>query len=196
MPKNFKLYYQRALTGVFGAAIALTLANCGSTVTENTTQETTTTEPIESTDTVEQTNETETTTSQQEKDSAAETAISVMIEGAGKLKDSATEATNSEAFQEELARSLQNFKDLSNFIFNGGEINGVTFDELSAEGQEYARNALNSLDDVLEYLVPNYKERFRDWFTDTAASGLDALSELRDKGIELWDEIQSKRNTK
>ena len=57
-------------------------------------------------------------------------------------------------------------------------------------------NALSSLDDTVNYLIPDYKERFKDWFTDTSARGLDTLSDLKDKGLELWDEINSKRNTK
>lgn len=133
---------------------------------------------------------------EEEKDSAAETAIEVMLEGGEVLKDSATDSVNSEAFQEELDRSMQNFKDLSDFIFNGKEINGVTFDELSDDGKQYAMNALDSLDSTLEYLVPNYKERFREWITDKAADGLDTLSDLRDQGLELWEEIQTKRNTR
>ena len=69
-------------------------------------------------------------------------------------------------------------------------------DDLTEEGKEYARNALNSLDEILESLVPNYKERFKEWFLDTTADGLDALSDLRDEGLELWDEIQSRRNSR
>lgn len=199
MTEKYKLYYQRALTGVFGAALVVTLASCGTTA-ENKSQDTSTNEPIESTETYaeEQTNtETnETVDTQEEKDTAAEEAISLMLDGASNLKESASDAANSDAVQEEWSRSLENFKVLSDFIFNGGEINGVTFNELSEDAQQYARNALSSIDDVLEYLVPNYQERFRDWLTDTAANGLDALSELRDKGSELWGEIQSKRNTK
>lgn len=199
MTEKYKLYYQRALTGVFGAALVVTLASCGTTA-ENKSQYISTNEPIESpeTPTEEQTNpETnEEVKTQKEKDTAAEEAISLMLDGASNLKESASDAANSDAVQEEWSRSLENFKVLSDFIFNGGEINGVTFNELSEDAQQYARNALSSIDDVLEYLVPNYQERFRDWLTDTAANGLDALSELRDKGSELWGEIQSKRNTK
>ena len=69
-------------------------------------------------------------------------------------------------------------------------------DELSDEGKQYAMNALDSLDSTLEYLVPNYRERFREWITDKAADGLDTLSDLRDQGLELWEEIQTKRNTR
>ena len=199
MTEKYKLYYQRALTGVFGAALVVTLASCGTTA-ENKSQDISTNEPIESpeTPTEEQTNpETnEEVKTQKEKDTAAEEAISIMVDGANDLKESASDAANSDAVQEEWVRSLENFKVLSDFIFNGGEINGVTFDELSEEGKQYARNALSSIDDVLEYLVPGYKERFKDWLTDTAANGLDSLSELKNRGAELWGEIQSKRNTK
>ena len=119
-----------------------------------------------------------------------------MLEEGEKLKDSASNAANSEQVQEELDRSMQNLKELTDFIFNGSEINGVTFSELSDEGKQAALNALNTLDDTLNYLIPDYKERFKDWLTDTAADGLDALSELRDEGRAWWDEIQSRRNSR
>lgn len=200
MTEKYKLYYQRALTGIFGATLALSLVSCGTNATENKTQDTSTKEPIESTETPTEnqtsTETDDTVTTQEEKDAAAEEAISLMLDGANALKDSATDAANSDAVQEELERSLENFKVLSDFIFNGGEINGVTFNELSDEGKQFARNSLSSIDDVLEYLVPNYQERFRNWFTDTTANGLDALSDLRDEGLELWEEIQTKRNNR
>ncbi len=189
---KFKLYKKEILTAFVGASLALTLASCGS-VSEEKVQETAT--PIENTEVQTENTNTEELT-QEEKDTAVETAITLMIDGANELKDSASQSANSEAVQEEWSRALENFKVLSDFVFNGGEINGVTFSELSDEGKEYAKSALGTLDGILEYLVPNYQERFRNWFTNTTAEGLDTLSELRDEGIQLWEEIQTKRNTK
>ena len=119
-----------------------------------------------------------------------------MLDGADKLKNSATEAANSEEVQNELGKAMDNFQVLSDFIFNGAEIDGVTFSELSDEGKQNAKNALTSLDNTINELVPDYKNRFKEWFTDSAAKGLDALDSLKDKGSELWDEIQSKRKTR
>ena len=180
MENKFKLYQSKALNAICGISLALTLSSCGGNVEEN---------KIETTDN-------QNLDTQEEKDSAAESAIKIMLEGAEKLEDSANGAANSEEVQRELDKSMQNFKDLSDFIFNGSEINGVTFNELSDSAKERVLNAFASIDDILNYLVPNYKERFKDWFTDTSARGLDTLSDLKDKGLELWDEINSKRNTK
>ena len=201
---QYKLYQKRFLTAFCGVALITSLCACTPTTeakTENNTPENQIESVVPEETTQNQQTESvtpeETTQNQQtESDSAATEAIQLMLEGGAALKDSASEAVNSEAFQEELARALQNFKDLSDFIFNGAEINGVTFDDLTEEGKEYARNALNSLDEILESLVPNYKERFKEWFLDTTADGLDALSDLRDEGLELWDEIQSRRNSR
>ena len=213
MENKFKLYPKKIISAVCSVAFVATLASCAGKTAENKIQDTNT-DAIENTETQDTNTETVENTetqdedqtyleevdgyldTQTEKDSAADAAISMMLDGAKQLEDSAQESVNSDAFQEELARSLQNFKDLSDFIFNGGEINGVTFSELSESGQEKARNALSSLDDVLNYLVPNYRERFRNWFTGTTANGLDTLENLRDEGLELWNEIKSKRNTK
>lgn len=198
MNPKYKIYRNRAMTAICSAAFVITLTSCGTnaenkiqdtgseTITE-TQDETVSTEEIET-----QTEETENTNA----DSAAESAISLMLDGAEALKDSASESVNSEAFQNELSNSLQNFKDLSDFIFNGAEINGTTFSELSDEGKEYATDALNSLDETLEYLVPDYKERFSEWLKDKAADGLDLLSELKDKGLSWLEDVQSRRNTK
>ena len=201
MPKKFKLYPNTILTAICGVAFVATLTSCSGNVAYQKVEDTTTQETIESVETQnnEQTNTESTDTTletQEEKDSAAEAAISIMLDGADQLSESASNAANSEEVQRHLETSMQNLKDLTDFIFNGSEINGVTFSELSDEGKQKAIDALNTLDETINYLIPNYRERFRDWFTDTTANGLDALGELKDQGLELWDEIQSKRNTK
>ena len=197
MTNKFKLYQRKMMTAICGVAFITTLAGCGNNAVENKTQDTSTPETIENVETPTNTEEVnETSTTQTEQDTAAEAAISLMLDGANNLKESASDAANSEAVQQEFARALQNFKVLSDFVFNGGEINGVTFNELSDEGKEYARNALSSLDEILNYLVPNYQERFKDWLADTTANGLDLLSDLKDTGLEFWDEVQSRRNTR
>lgn len=201
MPKKFKLYPKTVLTAICGVAFVTTLTACGSNVAVQKTEDTNSQESIESVETQnnEQTNTENIDTTletQEEKDSAVETAIGIMLDGANQLNESASNAANSEEVQRHLETSMQNLKDLTDFIFNGSEINGVTFSELSDEGKQKAIDALNTLDETINYLIPNYRERFRDWFTDTTANGLDALGELKDQGLELWDEIQSKRNTK
>ena len=201
MSKKFKLYPKTILTAICGVAFVATLTSCSSNVTEQKVENTTTQESIEQNETQnnEQTNiETLDTTveTQEEKDSAVESAINIMLDGADKLNESASKAANSEEVQGHLETSMQNLKDLTDFVFNGSEINGVTFSELSDEGKQKARDALRTLDETINYLIPNYRERFKNWFTDTAANGLDALEELKNEGLDLWDEIQSKRNTK
>lgn len=198
---NKKLYpmYLKSLTAVFGMAVASTLIGCQATNTQNQTTDTQTTETSQDAQTNTDSNYNNVKDylqTQQEKDTEAEAAISIMLDGAEKLKDSASDAANSEEVKQQLSHAMDNFKVLSDFIFNGGEIDGVTFSELSDEGKENAKNALNSLDNTLNELIPNYKERFKEWFTDNAAKGLDALDSLKDKGSELWNEIQTKRKTK
>lgn len=198
---NKKLYpmYLKSLTAVFGMAVASTLIGCQATNTQNQTTDTQTTETYQDAQTNTDSNYNDVKDylqTKQEKDTEAEAAISIMLDGAEKLKDSASDAANSEEVKQQLSHAMDNFKVLSDFIFNGGEIDGVTFSELSDEGKENAKNALNSLDNTLNELIPNYKERFKEWFTDNAAKGLDALDSLKDKGSELWNEIQTKRKTK
>ena len=133
---------------------------------------------------------------QQEKDTKAEAAISMMLDGVEVLKNKAEESANSEEVQYQLSEAMKNFQVLTDFIFNGGEIDGVTFSELSEDGKESVKNALSTLDNTLNELIPNYKERLKETLTSGAAKGLDALDSLADKGKDLWDEIQQKRKTK
>ena len=196
MKKIYKTY-SKGLTAIFTAALAASLIGCQNTNTKSPNTDTSNNETLEQTNSNENyENMKDYLKMQMEKDTKAEAAISIMLDGAKKLKENATESANSEAVQNELEDAMNNFKVLSDFIFNGGEIDGVTFSDLSEEGKENAKNALKTLDNTLDDLIPNYKERFKEWFTDTTAKGLDALDSLFDKGSELWDEIQSKRKTK
>ena len=193
---NKKLYptYMKGLTAIFSVALASTLIGCQATKDEP--QNTEITQNTENNQDSNYSEIEEYLQTQKEKDTQAEAAISIMLDGAEQLKESASESANSEAVQNELSNAMENFKVLSDFIFNSSQIDRLTFSQLTHQGKQTAKNALNSLDNTIDELVPNYKERFKDWFTDSAAKGLDALDSLKDKGSELWDEIQSKRKTK
>ena len=192
---NKKLYpmYLKGLTAVFGMAVVSTLIGCQQATPEN---QTTDNQNIETTQEENYSEMKDYLQTQQEKDTKAEAAISMMLDGAEALKNSAEESANSEEVQYQLSEAMKNFQVLTDFVFNGGEIDGVTFSELSEEGKENVKNALSSLDNTLNELIPNYKERLKDTLTSGAAKGLDALDSLADKGQDLWDEIQQKRKTK
>lgn len=181
---------KKKITVIFASASLMTaLMGCAKTV-ENKTVDTSSSQATEKTYAEEFD---EYIDSKKEADSTVEAAISVMLDGGEKLKDSASEAAGSEEVQESFENSLQNFKDLNDFIEGDKEINGITYDELSDEGKEMVNNAKNSLDTTIEEIHPNYKEDFKEWFTDKAAQGLDKAEELKEDAKDLWDEIQSKR---
>ena len=50
-------------------------------------------------------------------------------------------------------------KTAKKLVMDLADIGGVTFSELSDKGKESAMNALSSLDDTVNYLIPDYKER-------------------------------------
>lgn len=192
---NKKMYpmYLKGLTAVFSMAVASTLIGCQQANPQN--QNTNN----QNTETTQEENYSEMKAylqTQQEKDTKAEAAISMMLDGAEVLKNKAEESANSEEVQYQLSEAMKNFQVLTDFIFNGGEIDGVTFSELSEDGKESVKNALSTLDNTLNELIPNYKERLKETLTSGAAKGLDALDSLADKGKDLWDEIQQKRKTK
>ncbi len=192
---NKKMYpmYLKGLTAVFSMAVASTLIGCQQANPQNQNTNNQNTETTQEENYSEMKDYLQT---QQEKDTKAEAAISMMLDGVEVLKNKAEESANSEEVQYQLSEAMKNFQVLTDFIFNGGEIDGVTFSELSEEGKENVKNALSTLDNTLNELIPNYKERLKETLTSGAAKGLDALDSLADKGKDLWDEIQQKRKTK
>ena len=192
---NKKMYpmYLKGLTAVFSMAVASTLIGCQQANPQNQNTNNQNTETTQEENYSEMKDDLQT---QQEKDTKAEAAISMMLDGVEVLKNKAEESANSEEVQYQLSEAMKNFQVLTDFIFNGGEIDGVTFSELSEDGKESVKNALSTLDNTLNELIPNYKERLKETLTSGAAKGLDALDSLADKGKDLWDEIQQKRKTK
>ena len=192
---NKKMYpmYLKGLTAVFSMAVASTLIGCQQANPQN---QNTNNQNTESTQEENYSEMKDYLQTQQEKDTKAEAAISMMLDGVEVLKNKAEESANSEEVQYQLSEAMKNFQVLTDFIFNGGEIDGVTFSELSEDGKESVKNALSTLDNTLNELIPNYKERLKETLTSGAAKGLDALDSLADKGKDLWDEIQQKRKTK
>ena len=192
---NKKMYpmYLKGLTAVFSMAVASTLIGCQQANPQNQNTNNQNTETTQEENYSEMKDYLQT---QQEKDTKAEAAISMMLDGVEVLKNKAEESANSEEVQYQLSEAMKNFQVLTDFIFNGGEIDGITFSELSEEGKENVKNALSTLDNTLNELIPNYKERLKETLTSGAAKGLDALDSLADKGKDLWDEIQQKRKTK
>lgn len=192
---NKKMYpmYLKGLTAVFSMAVASTLIGCQQANPQNQNTNNQNTETTQEENYSEMKDYLQT---QQEKDTKAEAAISMMLDGVEVLKNKAEESANSEEVQYQLSEAMKNFQVLIDFIFNGGEIDGVTFSELSEDGKESVKNALSTLDNTLNELIPNYKERLKETLTSGAAKGLDALDSLADKGKDLWDEIQQKRKTK
>ncbi len=193
---KMKLTYIKGMTMVCSVALAASLIGCGSksavnTEQTNTTQEMATTQDSSNLDSMDSSTE-----SSSENSSRLEESLEVILEGGKRLDDVVSEAAGSDAVQEEFENSLQNFIDLNDFINGEKQIDGISYDELSDSTKEKVNSAKNSLDNSLERIHPNYKSDFKDWFTDKAASALDRLSDIKDQGLEIWDEIKSKRKQK
>lgn len=115
------------------------------------------------------------------------------------LKNTAKEKWNSKETQEKISMIRQKLKNLFDFIFNGKEINGITFANLSEEGKQITLNGFYELDGYIELLIPNYKERFHDWTIDKGADALeryDSLKEWFDGYREETQEEYDSRKTK
>lgn len=108
---------------------------------------------------------------------------------ASELKDT---VKNSDAYKSVKEDTKRNFKEVVDFLFNGGEINGYTSSEVSSSVKEKAISVLNKLDGYIEEYIPDYKDRalsrwkqFKEYAeekgTDVIASGYDKYQEIKEK---------------
>ena len=106
--------------------------------------------------------------------------IAELREEIKELKEYSKEKWQSEEVQEKYSNVKKKAKDLFDFIFNDKEINGITFKDLSEEGKEITINGFYELDEYIELLVPNYKERFHNWTVDKGADALETYDNLKE----------------
>ena len=85
---------------------------------------------------------------------------------------------------------------LFDFVFNGKEINGITFNDLSEEGKEIAKNGLYEIDSYLELVIPNYKERFKDWTVDKGADAVELFNSLKEDYQNYKEDVMEEYNSR
>ena len=109
---NKKMYpmYLKGLTAVFSMAVASTLIGCQQANPQNQNTNNQNTETTQEENYSEMKDYLQT---QQEKDTKAEAAISMMLDGAEVLKNKAEESANSEEVQYQLSEAMKNFQVLS-----------------------------------------------------------------------------------
>lgn len=81
------------------------------------------------------------------------------------------------------------FISLVDFVFYEGEINGVTFNELSEEGKQKVLNLISNIDTKIENKFPNYKENISSKATNTFKKA----SELIQKGSKNIQEFSKEK---
>lgn len=196
MEKNNVVFFKRGLEilkktsgkivlAATSFALITSLAACGPSTNQKTVEPeepTTSQTPSEDTDTR--------TEEEKEADTKIGQAMEIMKDGFDKLSDSASDVANSEATQEALENSFQEFDDLTGFLFNGEELGGVKFDDLSESGKETVLNFFNSVDSKVDEWIPNYKERFEDWTVRTGAKGLELLNKAKDKILDWTGKVE------
>lgn len=100
--------------------------------------------------------------------------------GFNELKNYASDKWNSEEFQTKLSICKEKLKMLLDFVFNGKEINGITFKQLSTEAKKNVMQSLIELDEWIETLFPEYKERIYDWLVNLGVGGVELWNDLKD----------------
>ena len=102
------------------------------------------------------------------------------------VEQEVTTITEKEEVTAEDQKVLENtFITLTDFIFYDGEINGVTFDELTDAAKEKVLDIYDKIDTKIESVFPNYKE-------DIASTSKDVYANLKKEITELKDKIKDK----
>ena len=120
------------------------------------------------------------------------------------VEQEVTTITEQEEVTAEDQKVLENtFITLTDFIFYGGEINGVTFDELTDSAKEKVLDLYDKIDTKIESVFPNYKENIASTSKDVYANIKKEITELKDKikdkyidkhGQENYDNLENAYN--
>lgn len=120
------------------------------------------------------------------------------------VEQEVTAIAEKEEITAEDQKVLENtFITLTDFIFYDGEINGVTFDELTDSAKEKVLDLYDKIDTKIESVFPNYKENIASTSKDVYANIKKEITELKDKikdkyidkhGQENYDNLENAYN--
>lgn len=127
---------------------------------------------------------------QKESDKKINDFINNLKEELSELKQTAKDKWNSDEVQEKVKTVKQKFKDLFDFVFNGKEINGVTFKELSQNGKEIAKNGFY---DIKEYIETG---NLYDLLVDQGANLWDAYDSFEQLIGDYIDDVAEEHNSR
>ena len=95
------------------------------------------------------------------------------------LESSLTKINNGSTSDSSFSDSAKGvFVSIVDFLFYDGEINGVTFDELTDSGKQKVLEIANKVDGAIESKIPGYKETI----SDTASKAFNKASEVIKSG--------------
>lgn len=84
--------------------------------------------------------------------------------------------------------SIKYAKELIDFIFYGGEMNGITFDELKDDARQEVYTKLQKIDSFIMQFIPDYKEKLGEkynWVKDFANTTLKKAKEIFNSHIDI-----------
>lgn len=128
------------------------------------------------------------------KDRKIEEYITIFKQEISDLKSTAAEKWNSKETQEKINNIRKKAKDLFDFIFNGKEINGIKFQDLTDNGKQIAQNGFYELDGYIEQLIPNYKGRFNEWTVDKGADVKETYDSLKQWFEDYKEDVLEEEN--
>ena len=95
------------------------------------------------------------------------------------LESSLTKINNGSTSDKSFSDSAKGvFVSIVDFLFYDGEINGVTFDELTDSGKQKVLEIASKVDNAIESKIPGYKETI----SDTASNAFNKASEVIKSG--------------
>lgn len=107
------------------------------------------------------------------------------------VKEYGKEKWDSEEVKEKRENIKTKFRELVDFVFNGKEINGVTFSELKTKEKEKIIKHLLELDEYIDDYIPEYKERLKNWLSEEGHAFREWIIDKSVDAKELWDDFKN-----
>lgn len=129
-----------------------------------------------------------------EEQSINEKYIEELKEYLNETKEFVEDKWDSEEALEKRKIAREKLKELIDFTFNGKEINGITFSELKEEEKEKIMSHMQEFDEYVDYYIPDYKDRFKNWISEKKADFKEWLIDKSTDAKELWEEYKQEVN--
>ena len=130
-------------------------------------------------------------------DTAVERSITGTIELASSIANATDEYKETKEYKQDVERLKDEFDTLVNWLLGKTEIDGYTIKDVGSKTVSLAKDAVSSIDGVIESYIPDYKDKAKKKLSELGDFAWDKATDggawLLNKGEEFANEVKEKR---